>query len=796
MKILYSWLKDFVPLELSAEQAAGVLGRLGFEIVAVSSVGPAPSGVVTATVLSKDKHPNADRLSVCQVNDGTTTFTVVCGAPNVAAGQKVALARVGAKLPNGLEIKAAKIRGTDSAGMLCSSMELGLQEPSEGILVLDPAQALGVDIRTAMGWDDVTIEFDITPNRRDVLSVIGVARELSAALNLPLKHPEPRPRELDPSTQVPAVNEAPDACNRYIARVVKGLRVGPSPAWMAKRLINSGLRPINNIVDITNYIMLECGQPLHAFDVNKLKGRRLRIRSAHDGETLVLLDGKTVTLKAGMLVIADEEKPAALAGIMGGKDSAISNDTTDIVIESASFHGGSIRQTSRALGVSSDSSYRFERGTDFEMVAAASARAAQLVQELAGGLGYKPMDISPRRYVKPAIRLRTDRVRQLLGIDLKESVIADMLRRLGCVISRGSESHLVTVPSWRTDLEMEADLVEEIARLHGYDNIPARVPTVRHSSVPDDPSWIFERSTARKLAALGLMECCHTSFTSPSALARFTPGFGQPPDTQPAQVLQPLSNDLSTLRTSLIPGLLATAAMNFRRRQAGLALFEIGRVFGESKQGLLEDRRVAIVLSGVIHPAHWRGKGRSADFYDLKGLLEAYFERWQLPERSFSLQPYPSMHPKRSVVISCDGRVIGWMGEVHPRLQADLDSKEAMLAAELDVEAIRACLPGRKTTAPPNPYPPVARDLSIIAQEVTPYELIVTTLTAAAGTALESCQLIDLYRGATIGQGKKSLTLSLVFRHPDRTLTDSEVEQTMKKILSELSTRCDAVIRQ
>ncbi|OGR91329.1 MAG: phenylalanine--tRNA ligase subunit beta, partial [Elusimicrobia bacterium RIFCSPLOWO2_01_FULL_59_12] len=685
MKVLYSWLKEFVPLEISAEQAAETLGRLGFEVAGIQRLGGDLSGVVSAEVQDVQKHPNADRLSLCRVSDGQQEFSVVCGASNVRTGIRVPLARIGAVLPNGMKIGAAKLRGVESQGMICSAAELGLENNSDGILVLDAQTPLGADVGSLLDLDDALLDIEITPNRRDALSVIGIARELAAALNVPLKNPEPRVRELELANSFAVSNEAPDLCPRYIARLVRDVRIGPSPSWMVRRLARCGFRSINNIVDITHYVMLELGQPLHAFDAMKLRGRRLRVRLAREGETLQTLEGKQVALQPDMLVIADEDKPAAVAGVIGGESSGITPDTLEILLESAAFSPASIRKTGRALGIGTESSYRFERGSDWNLVAMASARAAQLIQELAGGMGFKALESPSRPYTPIAIKLQTDRVRQRLGLDVREAAMADILRRLGCVINMGVSQILVTVPSWRMDLSSEADLLEEIARLHGYENIPTRFPQIRWTAVPDNPVWEFERRAGDILAGLGFSEAHNITFLSAKQLAPFSPGFGRPADAAPVALSNPMSQEQALLRTSLLPGLLQNALTNFHHQGPGVTLFELGRVFDQNHEGVQEVRRLGWLTAGDTQPPHWRQKSKKADFYELLGLIESFLGALRI--RDLEKAPFtgPALHPKRSVTLISGGVVLGWMGDLHPDLLSALDSREPMAAAELDI---------------------------------------------------------------------------------------------------------------
>lgn len=795
MKVLYSWLKDFVPMEINAVEAAELLSRLGFEIASLQHFGGKIENIVVGLVKDVQKHPNADRLSLCQVTDGQRDYSVVCGAANVKTGIRIPLAKVGATLPNGDVLKAAKIRGIDSQGMICSAAELALEEKSDGILILKEDAPLGEDIRQVLGLDDTLIEIETTPNRRDVLSVLGVARELAAGLSLPLKNLEPRVRELEIMEGVTLANEAPELCPRYIARAIRDVKVGPSPEWMARRLSRCGIRSINNIVDITNYVMLELGQPMHAFDMSRLKGRQIRVRTARLGEKLVTLEGKTAELAAGMLIIADEERPVALAGIMGGDYSGITEETRDIVLESAAFSPSHVRQVSKALGISSDSSYRFERGTDWTMVGFASKRAAQLIQELAGGLGFKPQEASTTSPSTVSIKLRMDRMRQFLGADFKESQAADLLRRLGCVINTGTAQLLVTVPSWRLDLTLDADLMEDIARLHGYDQLPTRMPAVRPTTVIEDPYWTFERRLAGLLTGLGLHEASNDSFLSEKRAEPFTPGFGQPADATPVAIANPLSLEQAVLRSSMLPNLLQNVLLNFHRQVSGLRLFETGRIFFQDQDGRQERRRLGIVLAGQTLSKHWRQKSRTADYVELVGILESLLGALHITPFQWTPLRATAFHPKRAASLLSGNTPLAWIGELHPSLKDQLDLKETVLAAEIDIAALYEKAPRSLRYQAPSAFPPVHRDLSVIAPEGTVYEKLERTVRSAAGAALESLDLIDLFQGEKIGVGKRSLTMSLVFRNPERTLSDAEVEKAMQKIIKDLQTRCDAVLR-
>lgn len=796
MKVLHQWLKEFVAFDGSPQDAADLLAKLGFEIAGVTEYGGRLNGVITAFVKEAGKHPNADRLSLCQVDTGRGLFQVVCGAPNVRVGQKVALAQVGATLPNGDVLKAAKIRGVESQGMICSASELGLEEKFDGILVLPESTPVGVDVRPLLGLDDALIELEVTPNRRDVLGVLGVARELAAGAGLPLRLPEPRVRELELGTiQLSVLNEAPAWCPRYIARLMKGVKVQDSPDWMARRLLRCGVRPINNLVDITNYVMLELGQPMHAFDAARLEGAQVRIRPAREGETLLTLDGKTAALKMGMPVIADAARPIALAGIMGGQESAISESTQDIVLESAAFHGGLVRRTSKALGIRSESSYRFERGSDLEMAAFASRRAAQLVQELAGGLGYKPIEASAPLPSPGVIKLRTDRMRQFLGADVRDAQAAELLRRLGFVIQSGTSQLSVTVPSWRLDIQQEADVIEEVARLYGYDQIPSRLPSVHSTTVQEDPHWDFEARLREWLAGSGFLEASNTTLIGALQVEGFIPGFGQPADAKPVALANPLTQDQALLRPCLLPGLLRNGVLNFQRGQEGVRLFERGRVFYQDQDGRHEARRTGILLAGTISAKEWRRAPVSADFFALKGHIEALLEHFHIERCSWTAYRHPAFHPKRSALLVAGKSVLAWIGELHPEQRDRVDRQEPMAAAELDTEAWRLAAAGVRAAQPLPQQPPVLRDLSLVGGPSVTCEKLRSVIRTAGGPWLENERLIDRYQDAKLGSGMTSYTFSLLFRHPERTLSDAEIEKVMSRIVAEVSAQTAATLR-
>lgn len=812
MNVSYRWLNEYIDLDgVSPQELAERLTRGGIEVASVKPRNEGVSGVVVGLVKTCEKHPNADRLRVCTVDAGQENeLQIVCGAPNVAAGQKVPVALVGARLPGDVRIQRAKLRGVESQGMICSARELGLNEKllpkalQEGILVLPDDAEIGADAAELLGLNDTVLELELTPNRADCLSMLGVAYEAAALTGRPVRLPdtavETAPEKIGDRLSVSIA--ARDLCAHYAARLIRGVRIGPSPQWLQNRLMASGIRPINNVVDVTNYVMLEFGQPLHAFDAAKVSGGRIEVRRARAGETLTTLDGQERKLDGDMLVIADAEKPIALAGVMGGANSEVTDETVDIILESARFDPGSIRRTSRRLGLRSEASLRFEKGVDPGRVRAALDRAAGLIARLAGGrvaegVAEEVVDMPGPRLVE----LTLDRINGLLGTSLDVLEVTTILSRLQFEFETASDrSWRVRVPTRRGDIALDVDLVEEVARLHGYDRIPATPIEGPTTAGGLTRPQAIRREIRRFLTHAGLHETISYAITSAERAALF-------PDlaagARPIRLAMPMSEERSTLRTVLLPSLLEAAAYNRSRKNQDLALFEIGNVYhtGETELTRLpeEKARLALLLSGRRRQADWNQAAEPYDFYDAKGLLEALFERLGLSASvAFRAAAPAHFHPGRTAAIELrtgqGASVIGYVGQLHPDLQREWELADTFVA-EIELAPLYEHADPRISFRPLPRFPAVERDLAVVVDRNVPGAELTAVVSAAAGDLLESVRLFDVYTGDRIGPGKKSVALALVYRHPDRTLTDEEVAEAQARVLAALEQTFGAQLR-
>ncbi len=819
MKVTVQWLKQYVDFDWSVDELAERLTMLGLEVEGIQKVGGGMEGVVVAQVLSREKHPNADRLSLCRVFDGKEERQIVCGASNFQAGDKVALILPGYSLPAApgekpLTIRVTKIRGVESQGMLCSEKELGISENHEGIMVLPPDAPVGTPLAQYLGRDqeDYVLDLEITPNRPDLNSVIGVAREIAALTGNPLRIPEVSYEE----TESPSVEELvavqivePDLCPRYTARVVLGIRVGPSPAWLRWTLEKVGVRSINNVVDITNFVMLESGQPLHAFDYHLIaKGPdgkpTILVRRAAEGEKFTTLDDVERTLSSEDLLIADPEKAIALAGVMGGANTEIRETTQDMLIESACFHTTTIRRTARRHGLQTEASYRFERGVDLPTVDWASRRCAQLIQQLAGGrVARGVVDAYPRPRKTVQITLRHRKVNELLGIELRPEEIEYYLGQLGLKkVSRQAtpvgqpqtepEPVVFEVPSWRPDLKREADLIEEVCRLHGVEKIPAASPRGGLGSHPFDRLHDEIQEVRRILCGLGLDECQGQSLINRTAARLVTE------ENRLIELERPLSQEMDVLRPSLLPGLLDILRHNHNRKLYDVALFEIGKVFWHSEKGPTEARRLGIALMGRRNPLFWGegSEGPQFDLFDLKGILETFCEQFGLPELSYRRRPEPTPLFIQSATIHLpNGQEIGQIGQVLPPLARRYDIRLPIFLAELDLETL---LPLRRKTPRYQPlpaFPEVRRDVALVVPEEVTHAQILEVLRKAKIPHMERIELFDVYRGPKIPSGHKSLAYAVTYRSRERTLRDEEVNRAHEQLIQILQKELGATVR-
>jgi len=810
MKVTLNWLRQYVEFNGSPEELAERLTMLGMEVERVQKLGGEFAGIVVAQVITRDKHPNADKLSLCRVNDGCGERQIVCGAQNFKPGDKVALILPGQTLPakSGqppLTIKVGKIRGVESQGMLCSPDELGLPDPVDGLLILREDAAVGQSFAEYLGrpMGDVVYDLEITPNRPDWNSVIGIARELSALTGQPLRLPEiniPTAQLAGEATEkfVRVRIEQPDLCPRYTARLVRGVKIAASPDWLRTALEKAGLRSINNVVDVTNYVMLETGHPLHAFDFRLLGAAQgssfptVVIRLARAGEKFVTLDGKEQTLTDQMLLIADETKAIALAGVMGGQNSEIRAETTDVLIESACFKPQNIRATSKKLDLRTDSSYRFERGADVGICDWASRRAAQLILQTAGGtLLEPPIDAYPAPLAPREITLRHDKTNELLGAVVPADDQNSFLERLG--LARSNDATF-RIPTFRVDIKREADLIEEIGRLYGVDKIPATPPRGATGVHPFDAVHDQISEARRILTGLGLNEAQGQTLISDAAASL-------PASSNPAQIAalqRPLSSDMNVLRPSLLPGLLDALRHNIARQNPDVVLFEIGRVFLRPDGKFKEERLLGVVLTGRRSPAFWAGAERDAkfDIYDLKGALEEFFDQFGVRGMAWTRREASHSFFLESSVIRLGKLALGEMGQLSPALQKRYDLRDAVFLAELNFEQLLARRAPAKTFKPLPMFPAIRRDVAMLVPESTAHEAIVTAVKQVRPPHLEKFELFDVFRGRNIPAGQKSVAYAFTYRNSERTLTDAEVNSAHEKLVEQFKQALHAAVRE
>jgi phenylalanyl-tRNA synthetase beta chain len=801
MLVSFNWLKEFVEIERSAAEVAELLTMGGMEVEGLSRKGAELSSILTARIEEITPHPSADRLQLARVRLHDREETVVCGAPNIAVGRIVPYAAPGAVLPGGQRIEAAEVRGVRSAGMLCSERELDLTDDHSGIMQLENSVAIGVPLTEVLPFvDDYVLETSVTPNRGDCLSMVGTAREVAALSDKPWKRPDLASEVSDSPIQERISLEVPDSdlCPRYVATMVEGLTIGPSPLPVRVRLHRAGMRPISNVVDATNLILLECGQPLHAFDWSLLRGRKIVVRRCDPGESFVTLDGENRKLPDHTLMIRDAERSVALAGIMGGLNSEINEHTESVLIESACFEPFGVRRTAKALGMSTEASFRFERGVDPEGTLWAALRAAQLIQQTAGGRVLRGhLDAYPRPIERPAVTVRTRKVNGLLGVKLTKNQIRSLLKRLDMEVHDGGrESCSVTPPSWRWDLPREVDMIEEVARVYGFQNIP--VSMVRYESAPDR-SRVERRAlrrVARVFASTGFTEIISMSFVPKQAAWEF---FADADQTGPLGLMNPLTEDISHMRTSLLPGLLAAARRNVSFRNEDLRLFELGRVFEPTPgQELPRERHVvAGVATGARYPALWhfqRGgldvagkitQNPRVDFYDVKGALENLFEALGIGDISFVPSSRSYLHAGKSADVLLDGEPIGFAGQLTPAKCREHGLEEHTQLFEILLEPL--LVRSRKEKA----FRPIPRYPYIVSGDT-----IKRLISRLGHDIIVSVNLFDLYRGESIPIGYQSMAFRIRYQSPERTLTDEEVETVHSQVASMLAEEVGASMRE
>jgi len=770
---------------ISSAELSSRLTMAGLEVEAQAPVAPPFQNVVVAEVLQVQKHPDADRLSICQVNTGEKTpRQIVCGAPNVAVGLKAPCALPGAELPGGFQIKAAKLRGVDSAGMLCSAKELGIAEDASGLLVLPVDARVGEDIRRALDLDDTLFTLKLTPNRADCLSLFGIAREVAALTDSTAIFPEVAPVPVTSSAVRKVELSAPAACPRYCGRVIEGVNAkAATPEWLRRRLERSGIRSISALVDVTNYVLLELGQPLHVFDQDRLSGT-VRARMAAPGEQLLLLNEQTVTLADDVLVIADDQNVLAMAGIMGGEMSGVTRETERIFLESAFFTPKAIAGRARRYNFSSDAAHRYERGVDFANPGKALERATQLILEICGGKAGPVTEALSETHLpmRPAVRLRPRRVARVLGMAFREAEITGFLSRLGLAFTRESTDFWVTPPSYRFDLEIEEDLIEEVARIHGYDHLPAPAPSGKLAMLATPETRRPLAVVRQSLVDHGFQEVINFAFVEADWETDFAA------NDHPIRLANPIASHLSVMRSTLIGGLVENLATNLKRKQSRARLFETGRCFYRAAQDNdAQPWRLAALAYGSALPEGWGDPTRPVDFFDLKGDLETLLAP-ACP--SFERSQHPALHPGRAALVRLHGAPIGWIGELHPRWTQKYDLPAAPVLFEIDLAALtKNHLP---TYTEVSKFQPVIRDLAIIVDQDLPLERILTTMTTCAPALVSDIQLFDLYQGTGIPKGKKSLAFRIVMQDTERTLLDTDIDDVIIKIMSILDEKLDA----
>ncbi|HYP22633.1 MAG TPA: phenylalanine--tRNA ligase subunit beta [Actinomycetota bacterium] len=794
MRVSLAWLREFVDVDVPLNALKEMLDLSGTKVDKVHRPGEGISGVVVAQVQEIDAHPNADNLSMVTVSTHEGAQRVVCGAKNFAVGDKVALARVGATLPE-MTITERKIRGEVSAGMLCSASELGVSKDHAGLLILPEDAELGQDVVRTLGLDDAIFELEITPNRPDCMSVVGVAREVAALTGNELRLPSAEV-SVEDDLQAPVTVRIEDAegCPRFVARYLTGVKVGPSPQWMASRLVAAGVRPVSNVVDVTNYVMMELGHPLHAYDAAKVADGLIVVRRAAPGESLTTLDGVDRTLVPDDLVIAGRDGVLGIAGVMGGATSEVSDETTDVILECAYFDHVTISYTSRRYGLRTEASARFERGADPEAPPFAAARAARLMAELAGArVSAAVVDEYPAPVERPSITLRPHRTSKVLGEDVPADRQARHLRSIGIEVEEAEGTFQTRVPSFRPDLTREIDLVEEVIRLYGIDRVASTLPPGRAGRL--DEVQRFDRALRRTLASLGLREAWTDSFLGPKELDDLGLAADHPARSM-VRLANPLVDERPGLRTTLLPGLLRAVARNVAHRADGVALFEIARVYEPTGDELpLEAQVLAAIFSGRRRPQGWTAAGASWDFFSAKGVLEAALSSLRLPAPELSPVEGMPFHPTRGASVSIAGTVAGAFGELHPDVCERFDVPEGAVAFELSLAPVVSALPERVKASDLPKFPPLLIDLAVVVDEEVPARTVAEIVRETGAPDVTSARLFDLYRGDQVPAGKKSLAFALEIRAEDRTLTDEEAMQVRDRIVTALAERAGAELR-
>ncbi|MCW9004205.1 MAG: phenylalanine--tRNA ligase subunit beta [Gammaproteobacteria bacterium] len=790
MKISEKWLREWVNPAINTQQLADQITMAGLEVDSIEPAAGDFNGVVVAQVKQVEKHPDADKLNVCKVDAGGELLQIVCGASNVREGLMVACATIGAMLPGDFKIKKSKLRGVESFGMLCSEKELGMAESAEGLMELPEDAPIGQNIREYLQLDDQVIEVDLTPNRSDCLSVAGIAREVGTLNQCDVSAVEIKDvaAEIDDTFAVSV--SAKEACPRYLGRVIRNINVQTqTPLWMVEKLRRAGIRSLGPAVDVTNYVMIELGQPMHAFDLDVLKGS-IQVRMANAGEKITLLDGKEIEATDNTLLIADDSKPLALAGVMGGENSGVTDDTKHLFLECAFFTPLAIAGKARDFGLHTDSSHRFERGVDPELQFKAMERATQLLIDICGGqpgpVNEQTSDVNLP--LSSSILLRQERISRMLGIRFEAAEVEEILTRLGMKIESQNDDWLVTPPAFRFDIAIEADLIEELIRIHGYNNIPRTSPRYQPEMKPLTESKLDMQRLRETLVDRGYFEAITYSFVDPQWQSAIDP------EIKPVELANPLSAELSVMRTSLWPGLLKALQHNLNRQQPRVRLFETGLTFVQQGDELVQQPKIAAVICGNQHAEQWGDAERKVDFFDLKADLEAILGLGGMTAVEFVADNHPALHPGQTARIIKNNQPIGWIGALHPQIQKTLDIDPDVFVFEIDQKlALEADVPVFSALSK---FPEVRRDIAILIDEKIPVQAIFTTIHEVSSEFLQEILLFDVYTGMSVDNGLKSVALGLILQGFSRTLMDEDIEKEMQNIVAALVRDYGATLRE
>lgn len=791
MKFSEKWLREWVNPEISTQQLVEKLTMAGLEVDGFEYLGNKFSGVVVGEILEAEQHPDADKLRVCKVSVGSASdedLQIICGAPNARAGIKVAVAMIGAVLPGDFKIKKAKLRGVASHGMLCSSTELEIGEDGDGILELDSQAPLGQDLKDYFDLNDHVIEVDLTPNRGDCLGIRGIAREVGVLTQTAVTEHKPQALTPEISDVIPVKLSAPQACPRYLGRIIKGINPeAKTPDWMVKYIERSGVRSIDPVVDVTNYVLLELGHPMHAFDLKQIEGG-IDVRMAKQGEKLTLLDGQEVELTDDTLLIADHKKPLAIAGVMGGEHSGINTETDNIFLESAYFDPIAIAGRARQYGLHTDASHRYERGVDFELQRTAMERATELLLEIVGG---QPGDIieavdHDAMPTKRHLRLRRQRIERVVGFPFADDQVEDILTRLGLKLTANADGWDVLVPSFRFDIDNEESLIEELVRVYGYNKLPSRKPQAEMAMFDQPENRVWKNDMRDVLVKRGYQEVVTYSFVEPEFQLKLHPGI------EPLPLMNPISSEMAVMRTNLLPGLVNTAKFNINRQQNRIRIFELGLRFINSGDTLQQIPTIAGLVCGLRQKESWNTDGEKVDFYDLKGDVEALLQATNKPY-SFETLHMDILHPGQAAEIIVDGHAVGYIGKIHPQVQQEIDLDMDAFVFQMDL----APLSERKLPefTPLSKFPSIRRDLALVVEDSVKAGELLDFIVKNGGNLLTDAHIFDIYKGEHLEPGKKSIALAMTLRHPDKTLEDAEINAVVDKVVSGLAEQYGAALR-